>query len=88
MTKVSKVIDGTPAQLAFVAGCLAGALDRVLGTRTAWTIAVYMDMERGKLDWKYIERLERRVKKLWPEEARTNPPTVQGILKPIKATIL
>lgn len=75
------MIQITESTLPFLAGALAGAFDHKLGTGTAWTMKVFMDMQKGRLDLKYLERLEAMIRQRWPDDG-TSPPTVQELSRP------
>ncbi len=72
------ITEATRSTLAFLAGSLAGAADKHFGTRTYWTMKVYMDMQAGKLTLGYLYRLEKRFIQIWPKGE--TPPTIANIL--------
>ena len=63
----TEIAEATPSTLAFIAGYLAGAIDKRFNLRNTWTLKVYMDMEQHGLTIGYIHRLEREIHCNWPE---------------------
>lgn len=74
-----QIAAATPSTLAMVAGWLAGKADVRFGTKTRWTMQVYMDMLHGKLSLSYLHHLEMALARIWPEGEE--PPTVAACLR-------
>jgi hypothetical protein len=74
----SVIREITPATLPFLAGYLAAAIDRRFNLANQWTMKVYMDMDRGKLDLAYLYRLEATIHLRWPKKERA--PSINDLL--------
>jgi hypothetical protein len=72
--------EATQSTLSFLAGYLAGAMDRRMGTGRAWTMMCWCAAERGELDVDYLYRLERTIRRRWPEGEV--PPSIADALRP------
>jgi hypothetical protein len=59
------VQEVSPIGLICLVGKYAGTADRILGTRTEWTMFVYAHL--GKIDFKFVERFERMVNRRMKE---------------------
>lgn len=72
--------EATKAAIHFAAGYLAGSADKRFGTKTKWTMMVYMALESGKYDpMQYLERLEKTLRRRWPEGE--TPPSIADVWK-------
>ena len=79
-----RLTEVTESTLPFLAGYLAGAMDRKCGTRTSWTMMVYTAIQNGKLDMGYLNRLERTIRERWPK-GDGFPPSIADALNPRSA---
>lgn len=71
-------LDVSQSTLAFIAGYLGGAADEEFNTGREWSMQIYLDMEAGKLDIYYLQRLETRLANIW---SNPYPPKIQDTLK-------
>jgi hypothetical protein len=60
------IIEVTKTTMAFVGGYLCGILDDYYNTKTKYTMKFYFDMEKGKVDFEYLHKLEIEVNKFCP----------------------
>ena len=61
------VVEVSESTLPFIAGYLAGSMDRVLGLDRVWINRVYAAMLAGQLTLTFVQDLETEIKQRWPE---------------------